>query len=537
MGRFLNLGCVQRNLTFQTAFPEHLHGILFKFNVPHQVIQPVILDGVQFRALCLDFQHPLHSYRPLLFLDFKGVVGFQQGSIHKIPFDRIPTAAVHIKAAKDALVAVHFHDPRNHLLPTQRADNVCIEVGIPAVLPMRRFQFHNALYLLVGMAVDNRNMVVPDVVDRNHSRVVPDTPMGNMVNTDPFLKPHITNVLLVLKEILKGGLVPRLLAPCGRSLYKGQLIQNVRHGDAVLVHFENHPHNCCLVRLDDDLTVLGLSITIGLGPARLTTFKPLANAPFQVFGDRPAFLLCKSRHDRQDQFGYRSCRVQSFLFKIKLDTDALKMAHIGQTFDRVAGKSRDTFCHDIIDLACLAILHHPQELFTLFHAGSADALIGVDIHQHPARVLGNLSAEGFHLLLQAVELNLLVRADTGIDCNADCFQGAKCLKAELLYPSVYLFYCNFHVLFSLLPFGVVQDLLLFIIVFFSSGVEQAHLNHGLHTLELFSADNAFMMVLQMNLGAFSPVPLAVSVAVLAVGRVVAIRPVIPHVCDIFQHIG
>ena len=93
------------------------------------------------------------------------------------------------------------------------------------------------------------------------------------------------------------------------------------------------------------------------------------------------------------------------------------------------------------------------------------------------------------------------------------------------------------VLFSLLPFGVVQDLLLFIIVFFSSGVEQAHLNHGLHTLELFSADNTFMMVLQMNLGAFSPVPLAVSVAVLAVGRVVAIRPVIPHVCDIFQHIG
>ena len=451
MGRFFSLGCVQSNLALQTTFPEHPHGILFELNALHQVIQPVILDGVKLRAFCLDFQHPLHGDRPFLSLDFKSVVSFQQGSIHKIPLDRIPAAAVHIKAANDALLAAHFHNPRNHLPPTQGADEVRIKIGVAAVLPMRCLQLHNALNLLIGMAVNDGNVVVLDVIHRNNGRVVLHTLVGDVVNADPFLKPHIPDVLLVLKEILEGGLVPRLPSPCRRSLHKGQLVQDVRHGDAVLIHFENHPNNGGFVRFDDDFTVLGLSIAIGLSPARLAVFKPLADAPFQVFGNGAAFLLRKGSHDRQDQFGYRSCCIQSFLFKIELDTDALQMTHIGQALDRVAGKSGDAFRHDIVDLACFAIFHHPEELLALFHAGAADALISIDIHQHPAGMLGNLGTEGFHLLLQAVELNLLIRADTGIDRNTDCFQSAECLKSELLYPRVYLFYCNFHVFYSLLP--------------------------------------------------------------------------------------
>lgn len=162
------------------------------------------------------------------------------------------------------------------------------------------------------------------------------------------------------------------------------------------------------------------------------------------------------------------------------------------------------------------------------------AHISINIHQRPAGVLGDLCPEGTHLFFQAMKLDLHIRADTGIDSHTNGFQCAECLRSGLLYVRTCFFNCNFHVHLSLLPFGVIQNLSLFICESAATGIEQSHLHKRLDTLKLLSADDGLVVVFQMDLGAFPLVELAVSLAILAIGGIVAIRYVIALIGNVLQ---
>ena len=93
-----------------------------------------------------------------------------------------------------------------------------------------------------------------------------------------------------------------------------------------------------------------------------------------------------------------------------------------------------------------AVLHHPQKRLSLFHAGAADALVRVDVHQRPAGMLRDLRPERLHLLRKAGLLDLLIRADPGVNRHPNRFKGAEALGCRFLLTGVpYLFDHDFHV--------------------------------------------------------------------------------------------
>lgn len=77
-----------------------------------------------------------------------------------------------------------------------------------------------------------------------------------------------------------------------------------------------------------------------------------------------------------------------------------------------------------------------------------------------------------------------------------------------------------------MPFRVIQNLSLFFRESAATGIQQSHPHKRLDTLELFSADDGLVVIFQMDLGALPLVEFAVSLAILAIGCIVAVRHVI-----------
>ena len=69
------------------------------------------------------------------------------------------------------------------------------------------------------------------------------------------------------------------------------------------------------------------------------------------------------------------------------DTQCFQFPHRFQTFLGVSGKAGGGLHEDAVNSPFPAVLHHSQEVLTLFHGGAGDSLIGVHIHKLPIRVI------------------------------------------------------------------------------------------------------------------------------------------------------
>ena len=241
-----------------------------------------------------------------------------------------------------------------------------------------------------------------------------------MVDADPLLQSHISDILFIPKDVLEGGLGP-FASPSGFDSQRIQFLQNVRHGNTMLVHRENHLHHFRFIGLQHNHASLIETIPICRRPAADSFFKPLADAPFEVFGGGTAFLLCKGCHHRQDHLGYRQTGINVLFFKKQLNAQTLQVPHIVQAFHCVARKTRNALGKDVIDFSFLTVLDHPKERFSVLHAGSADTFVSIDIDQNPTGMLVDFGSEGLHRLFKAGFLDIHVGADPRINGCPDHF--------------------------------------------------------------------------------------------------------------------
>ena len=163
---------------------------------------------------------------------------------------------------------------------------------------------------------------------------------------------------------------------------------------------ENHPDDICLTWLFHDVLLLVLLITVKLAPPPFAHLVTLADAPFQVFGNGPAFLLRKCRKDGQQHLAHCLGSVDPFLLEDDVDALFLQVTDVLEALHRVSGKPGDALGHNGVELTSLRVADHLEELRTLSCGSARDAFIGVHVYQHHVWVLIDLLLVRFHLGFQ-----------------------------------------------------------------------------------------------------------------------------------------
>ena len=93
--------------------------------------------------------------------------------------------------------------------------------------------------------------------------------------------------------------------------------------------------------------------------------------------------------ESQDQLGIHGTGVHAFLFKHHANSSLPQGTDGAEHIHTVAPKPGDGFAEDQVDTPLSAGPKHPFEILSVLHAGTGNSLIGIDVHQFPARVLGD----------------------------------------------------------------------------------------------------------------------------------------------------
>ena len=191
----------------------------------------------------------------------------------------------------------------------------------------------------------------------------------------------------------------------------------------MLVHPENLLHNHRLLRHDLVFSVLVLCVPIQLAPAGNAFFKAFANAPDRVFGNGPALFLRKGSEDGQEHLRKSRPGVDVVALEDDVDADIVQTPHIGEAFERVAGKPADGLGQHQVDPSLLAILDHPLELWPLVRACPRNPVIRVNSGVFPFRICPDQLRIVLDLPLKAGFLLIRFRRNSGIATDAELVSG------------------------------------------------------------------------------------------------------------------
>ena len=107
------------------------------------------------------------------------------------------------------------------------------------------------------------------------------------------------------------------------------------------------------------------------------------------------------------QFRGHPCGIDVFFLEEDGRAVGSELPNGFQTLCRVAGEAGDGLNQDAVDESAFAVSQHPLEILPLLHRGACDAFIGVDVHQPPVLMLGDvlrvvdvLGREGVKLILR-----------------------------------------------------------------------------------------------------------------------------------------
>ena len=164
-------------------------------------------------------------------------------------------AAIIPEAAHCLLLRLHMHLSRNQVLAAIGTDNLAVHIRVAGNLTSRCLQFHDALYLVKCPPVDDRHVVIHDLVGRNILSIVPDALVRFKINADPFLKDHVPGIPFIFQDALHRGFRPFAISG-GRDIQRVQFNHNRRKRSAFPVKVEDRPDDFAFIGLDHCLALL-----------------------------------------------------------------------------------------------------------------------------------------------------------------------------------------------------------------------------------------------------------------------------------------
>lgn len=107
------------------------------------------------------------------------------------------------------------------------------------------------------------------------------------------------------------------------------------------------------------------------------------------------------------QFRGHPCGIDVFFLEEDCRAAGSELSNGLQTLRRVAGEAGDGLDQNAVDESVSTVSQHPLEITPLLHRGAGDALVGIDVHQPPIimpgdvlRVVDVLGREGVKLILR-----------------------------------------------------------------------------------------------------------------------------------------
>lgn len=175
---------------------------------------------------------------------------------------------------------------------------------------------------------------------------------------------------------------------------------------AVQVHIKYFPHDVGFFFIDNKLTTYKVIAQRGTVGAELLTLYPFLVAPAYIAGDGLALCLREGCIQGGHQFGRHPRRIDIFFLEEDSRSVGTELSNGFQTLRRVAGEARDGLDQNAVNESASAVGQHPLEVISLLHGGAGDTLVGVDVHQPPIIMLGDvlrivdvLGREGVELIL------------------------------------------------------------------------------------------------------------------------------------------
>lgn len=165
------------------------------------------------------------------------------------------------------------------------------------------------------------------------------------------------------------------------------------------------PNDRRLRFVDYELAVLEVEAVSRTGAIEVTGPHPLLIAPTQISRYVHTFLLCGHTGECYDHLHIQFFGVDALFLEIHAHADLF--AH-PQQYEQLLGvpcQSGNRFDDDAVDLAFPAVGYQPIQLVPLFHLGSRDALIGINVDKlifgillGIVAVLADLCGEGVELV-------------------------------------------------------------------------------------------------------------------------------------------
>lgn len=240
--------------------------------------------------------------------------------------------------------------------------------------------------------------------------------LGEEIHRKRLLKQSGALVLFVPQDALHGGSLPDGLFSGGRDALLRQ------HGGNGIGGF---PLKELAVDAFDDLRFLRDDLRQSVGTfavaqelavrdADLTVGEPFSLSPGDILGNGAAFLLGKARHDGDEQFPFGVEGHDVFFLEEALTAGLLQLSDGGQAVHGVSRKAAHTLGHNQVDFSGQGIPDHAVEAVPALGVDGADALIGVNLHEVPVRVLLDELGVVIHLGFIGSKLFFTVRGDTGV---------------------------------------------------------------------------------------------------------------------------
>lgn len=159
--------------------------------------------------------------------------------------------------------------------------------------------------------------------------------------------------------------------------------------------------------VDSEFTVYKIISQRGTVGAELLTLYPLLVAPAHIAGDGLTLALGEGCVQGCHQFRRHPCGVNVLFLEEDGRAVGSELSDSLQALHRVAGEAGDGLDQDAVNESVSTVSQHPLEVISLLHRGAGDALVGVDVHQPPVLMLGDvlrvvdvLGREGVKLILR-----------------------------------------------------------------------------------------------------------------------------------------
>ena len=173
------------------------------------------------------------------------------------------------------------------------------------------------------------------------------------------------------------------------------------------IHFVYTANHRRALLIDDKRTVYEVIAQRSAAGIELSALHPLLVAPAHIAGDGLTLALGEGCVQGCHQFRRHPCGVNVLFLEEDGRAVGSELSDSLQALHRVAGKARDGLDQDAVNEPASTVGQHPLEILPLLHRDAGDALVGVDVHQPPVLMLGDvlrivdvLRCEGIELILR-----------------------------------------------------------------------------------------------------------------------------------------